>query len=122
MSNGEKFYESFFPASDVLAFKRVKLGQMRLATVVRQSLAEMIPGARIQKTGWEIVITPKGRWRVMMGENSENSIERMAREEAGLDALYVENDEALEEWFDKHGKDGSISVREFKKNVRRKLS
>jgi hypothetical protein len=120
--SGVKFYESFFPLSDVLAFKRVKLGQMRLATVVRQTLASMIPGARIQKHGWEVVITPKGRWRVMMGENSENSIERAAREDAGLKALYVESDEALAEWFDKHGKDGPQSVIDFKKEVRRKLS
>jgi hypothetical protein len=120
--NGERYYESFFSASDVAVFKRVKLGQMQLATVVRQTLAEMIPGARIKKTGWELVITPKGSWRVMMGENSENGTERAVRENAGVSALYVENEYALEEWFFLHGKDGPRSVSDFKKNVREKLA
>jgi len=121
MSTDDRFYESYFAASDVRAFKRVKLGQMRLATVVRQTLADMIPGARIQKAGWEIVITPKGRWRVMMAENSENSTERAAREEAGLNALHVENEEELKQWFHMHGKNGSRSVSSFKRRVRSKL-
>jgi hypothetical protein len=94
-------YTDFFSESDIATFKRVKAGSMRLSRIAREQAMNMVGGHTA--LGKEFVYTRLGTFRLAMAANTDNSTERAAHDDAGVTTIIMGDDDAMGEWFWRHG-------------------
>lgn len=115
-------YADFFPPADVATFKRIKKGQMRLATIARLCAAEMV-GADLAENPdhREYVSTAAGRFRLAMSANSDNRAELRAHTEAGAVIILMGDPASIGHFFAMHGLDTAQALTDWKAKIRRAL-
>jgi hypothetical protein len=94
-------YEDFFTADEVAVFKMVKWGQMMLASIVREELAELVGGAF--REGKQFLYTGVGVFRVALRANSDNKTERGVHDRLGVETVNVGDPVELELFLMRHG-------------------
>src|SRR5690348_12504368 len=82
MIDSEVILEAVCGASEVAAFKRVKVASMRLADSARHVIAEDL-GGEIPHSGKQFLLTKRGTWRLAPRANSDNSTEASAHRSMG---------------------------------------
>jgi hypothetical protein len=95
-------YENFNSASDVAAYRRVKLRAMYAGTTARRIACEMV-GGEITSRGPEYVKTKHGLYALPPRSNSMNTVQRFAASEYGAEIVVMDDSEQMSEWFRMHG-------------------
>lgn len=111
-------YEDFCDPDEVAIYRKVKRQTMRLGAVAR-SVACALVGGEIEDVGHEYVRTPIGRYRLAMAANSDNTTERAAHDEAGVEIVVMGDPAAMVAWFTLHGRD--VPYHTFANTIRRAL-
>lgn len=109
-------YEEFFTDDEIDTFRRVKLGQMRLAEIARSVIVEMVNG-RIGN-GKHFIETPVGRFRMALRWNSDNETERRDNDRLRAELVVMGDNEELAVFFRRHLLDESMALIEFHERVR----
>lgn len=93
-------YEDFFTPDEVAVFRMVKRGQMMLASIVREELAELVGGTI--GPGKDFLHTEAGVFRVALRANSDNRTERRAHDRMGVETVNVGDPVELELFLMRH--------------------
>jgi hypothetical protein len=94
-------YEGFFTADEVAVFRMVKRGQMMLAAIVREELAELVGGTL--GPGKDFLHTGVGVFRVALRHNSDNTTERGLHDRLHVETVNVGDPVELELFLMRHG-------------------
>jgi hypothetical protein len=95
-------YEDFFSPDEVAVFRMVKRGQMMLASIVREELAELVGGSFHE--GKEFVHTEVGVFRIALRHNSDNTTERGLHDRLHVETVNVGDPVELELFLLRHGR------------------
>lgn len=95
-------YEDFFTPDEVAVFRMVVRGQMMLAGIVREELAELVGGAF--HDGKEFLYTEQGAFRVALRHNSDNTTERGLHDRLRVETVNVSDPVELELFLMRHGR------------------
>lgn len=112
-------YEDYFTANEIETFKRVKLGQMKLAEIAREAAAKLV-GADVGdlSTNKHFLTTPNGKFRLAMQRNTDNTTEQWALDELGAQTVVMSDDEEMREFFESHGVHPVLGIRAWRRDVR----
>ena len=113
-------YENFCTPADVLAYKRVKRVSMKVARVGREVAAEMVGGA-LPTEGKEFVETAKGKYRLSLGGNSDNTTEQAAHARMHAETIVMGDRWELGRFFGIHGLNPRACTAQWLAEVRRRL-
>lgn len=91
MIDSEELLIEICGAEKVGAFKEVKLTSMRLASVVKQVIAEDLHGS-LPPTGKQFLTTAQGTWRLAARANSDNTTEEAFNRRVGARLVQVFGD------------------------------
>lgn len=94
-------YEDFFTPDEVAVFRMVKRGQMMLAAIVREELAELVGAG--SREGKDFLYTGVGVFRVALRHNSDNTTERGLHDRLHVETVNVGDPVELELFLLRHG-------------------
>lgn len=98
------YYERLCTQEQVDNFTFVRRLQQRAADVCREILAEMVEGEIRDPngTGKQFLWTRRGLFRIATSRLADNSTEDAAHRRLGAETLNVDDDKALQAFFEEH--------------------
>lgn len=113
-------WEEFFTRSEVETTKRVRRGQQQLGPLARKWIAARVGGTIGDggRSAKQFVNTPRGKFRVSLSVDGDNTTEMAAHERMGAEAVAVEDVQAMVEFFSAHDLPGWETYQELREHLR----
>jgi hypothetical protein len=116
-------WEEFFTGSEVAATKRVRRGQQQLGPLARAWIAARCGGTigDGSRSAKQFVNTPRGKFRISLSADGDNTTETAAHERMGAETVAVEDVLGMTEFFNDHGLPGRETYQELRAHLHERL-
>lgn len=116
-------WEEFFTAEEAEVTKRVRRGQQQLGPLARRWIAERVGGTIGDggRSAKQFVNTPRGKYRISLSVDGDNTTETAAHERMGVTTVRVEAVEEMVAFFEEHRLNGVHAYEELREFLRTRL-
>jgi hypothetical protein len=116
-------WEEFFTEAEVEATKRVRRGQQQLGPLARKWIADVVGGTigDGDRSAKQFVNTSRGRYRISLSIDGDNTTETAAHERMGVETIAVEDMEAMCAFFTAHELAGVETYEALREHLRARL-
>lgn len=119
-------YEDFCTEAEIATYKRVKVRSMRLARIARHAAVDVLHArygeATVGEAGAEYVETRRGRFRLAMAKNSDNTTEAREHSRRGVRTVVMSDDDQMRAFFAEHEFDGDQALAQFHHRVKARMT